>query len=129
VVEQKWFRNLSNANLKQVLLICENLNKWDSLGSFIRHCHDVLEETFVQSAEEEAAATQVRNKIESLTPRQREVVELVSLGEDNQQIADELHISVLTVKKHLQAVFPTMKVMHRTELTAKWHQAHCITLY
>jgi DNA-binding NarL/FixJ family response regulator len=68
----------------------------------------------------------MRKLLNALTPRQRDVVELLASGKDNQQIADELQISVLTVKKHLQAVFQSLEVQHRTELAAKWHQAHSI---
>lgn len=88
-----------------------------------------LKKSIFQSAEEEAAAAQLREQIRNLTNRQRVVVEWVAAGMDNQQIADEMKISVLTVKKHLQAIFQSMEVQHRTELAAKWHQAHSITLH
>lgn len=82
-----------------------------------------------QTEAEEAAAAQIRQMIDVLTPRQCDVVELVALGKDNQQIADDLKISILTVKKHLQMVFQSLEVQHRTELAAKWHHAHSVTLY
>ena len=81
------------------------------------------------SEESEAVASRMRKLLAGLTPRQRDVVEQVAAGNDNQQIADELKISVLTVKKHLQAVFQSLDVHHRTELAAKWHQAHSVQLY
>jgi DNA-binding CsgD family transcriptional regulator len=61
--------------------------------------------------------------------RSEEEEAAIAAGLDNQQIADQLKISVLTVKKHLQTIFHTLDVHHRTELAAKWHQAHSITLY
>ena len=90
---------------------------------------DLLKGSIFQSEEEEAAAVSIRNRIETLTARQRDVVELVALGKDNQQIADELKISILTVKKHLQMVFHSLEVQHRTELAEQWHPAHSVTLY
>jgi RNA polymerase sigma factor (sigma-70 family) len=90
---------------------------------------DLLKNSTFQSEEEEATAARLRKNIETLTARQRDVVEWVAHGKDNQQIADELHISVGTVKKHLQLVFQSMEVQHRTELAAKWHQAHSVQLY
>ncbi|NNJ71419.1 MAG: hypothetical protein HKP10_09075 [Kiritimatiellales bacterium] len=90
---------------------------------------DLLKKSIFQSEEEEAKVARIRKMLESLTSRQRDVVELVAAGKDNQQIADELKISVLTVKKHLQTIFQSMDVQHRTELAAKWHQAHSVSLY
>jgi len=81
-----------------------------------------------RSEEEDAVAVQLRKALESLTDRQRDVAEQVALGKDNQQIADEMEISVLTVKKHLQAIFKTLDVQHRTELAAKWHDAYFVRL-
>jgi DNA-binding CsgD family transcriptional regulator len=87
---------------------------------------DRFKKTTLRSEESEAVASRMRKLLNALTPRQRDVVELLASGKDNQQIADELQISVLTVKKHLQAVFQSLEVQHRTELAAKWHQAHSI---
>ena len=79
--------------------------------------------------EEDLAVVPMRLRFTTLTPRQHEVMRWVAAGKDNQQIADSLKISVLTVKKHLQAIFRTLKVQHRTELVAKWHQAHSVKKY
>ncbi len=89
---------------------------------------NLLKGSTFRSKGEKAIAAQIRKALESLTARQRDVVEQVALGKDNQQIADELEISVLTVKKHLQAIFQTLEVHHRTELAAKWHDAYFIHL-
>jgi DNA-binding CsgD family transcriptional regulator len=89
----------------------------------------VLKQAIFQSEEEEAKAAVTRKVIDNLTRRQRDVVELVADGMDNQQIGDYLKISIGTVKKHLQLAFQALEVQHRTELAAKWHQAHSITLY
>ena len=87
---------------------------------------NLLNGSTLRSEEEEAVAVQLRKALESLTDRQRDVAEQVVLGKDNQQIADELEISVLTVKKHLQAIFQILEVHHRTELAAKWHDAYFV---
>ncbi|MDF7801516.1 helix-turn-helix transcriptional regulator [Pontiellaceae bacterium B1224] len=70
-----------------------------------------------------------RQALDALPARQQEVIERVADGMDNQQIADELHISKRTVQKHLENIFQTLEVHHRTELAAKWHKAHSIQLY
>jgi RNA polymerase sigma factor (sigma-70 family) len=89
----------------------------------------ILKDSIFLSEEQEAAAARLRRAIDTLTPRQQDVVERVASGLDNQQIADELGISKRTVQKHLELIFQSMAVQHRTELTAKWHQAHSVQLY
>lgn len=55
-------------------------------------------------------------KIARLTDREREVVELVGQGMRNQQIADKLCISVITVRHHLTSIFSKLEVGDRFEL-------------
>ncbi|MBX9689308.1 MAG: helix-turn-helix transcriptional regulator [Candidatus Obscuribacterales bacterium] len=54
-----------------------------------------------------------------LSKRELEVLALVSQGRSNQQIADELVISIETVKSHLKQVFFKMRVRGRTEAAAR----------
>jgi len=55
-------------------------------------------------------------KISRLTDREREVVELVGQGMRNQQIADKLCISAITVRHHLTSIFSKLEVGDRFEL-------------
>jgi DNA-binding NarL/FixJ family response regulator len=55
-------------------------------------------------------------KISQLTEREREVVMLIGEGLRNQQIADRLFISVITVRHHLSSVFSKLEVKDRFEL-------------
>jgi two-component system, NarL family, nitrate/nitrite response regulator NarL len=55
-------------------------------------------------------------KIAQLTDREREVVMLVGEGLRNQQIADRLFISVITVRHHISSVFSKLEVKDRFEL-------------
>jgi DNA-binding NarL/FixJ family response regulator len=55
-------------------------------------------------------------KIAQLTDREREVVALVGEGLRNQQIADRLFISVITVRHHISSVFSKLDVKDRFEL-------------
>jgi ATP/maltotriose-dependent transcriptional regulator MalT len=87
-----------------------------------------LKNSFYSSEEEEQSALIIRRQIANLPIRRREVVELVAAGYDNQQISDELKISILTVKKHMQLIFQTLEVQHRTALAAKWHKGHSIPI-
>ena len=49
---------------------------------------------------ERSELTQIRSRFDSLTPREKEVLDLVVAGLLNKQIADELGTSELTVKTH-----------------------------
>jgi DNA-binding NarL/FixJ family response regulator len=50
-----------------------------------------------------------------LSPRQREVLELLSLGMDNDQIAARLYISRNTVKFHVRTIYERLGVHNRVE--------------
>lgn len=53
--------------------------------------------------------------IEALTPREREVLELLAQGRSNADIADELTISIKTVKTHVSAILRKLDVDDRTQ--------------
>ncbi len=53
--------------------------------------------------------------IESLTKREREVLELVATGLFNKEIASRLGISDRTVKNHIFSIFHKIKVADRTQ--------------
>jgi DNA-binding CsgD family transcriptional regulator len=55
----------------------------------------------------------------SLTNRERDILELMLKGMSNQKIADTLYISVHTVKTHMQNIFKKMDVTNRTSLIYK----------
>jgi DNA-binding NarL/FixJ family response regulator len=51
-----------------------------------------------------------------LTPREREIVELVAVGMSNKEIARALGIADGTIKVHLHRVFDKLTVRNRTML-------------
>ena len=57
--------------------------------------------------------------IEPLTECELEVLRLVTAGQSNQQIADELVVTVGTVKKHLSNIFGKLGVNSRTQAVAE----------
>jgi DNA-binding NarL/FixJ family response regulator len=57
--------------------------------------------------------------VEALTEREEEVVLTVARGRTNPEIADELHISLSTVKTHLAAVMTKLGARNRVEI-AMW---------
>ena len=58
-----------------------------------------------------------------LTPREREVLEMVAEGLPNKLIARRLEISEATVKAHLTRIFERLGVSDRTQ-AALWAQRH-----
>lgn len=57
-----------------------------------------------------------RAKVEALTRREREIVDLVAEGLRNRQIADRLSISEATVRNHLTSVLAKLDLKDRFEL-------------
>ena len=53
-----------------------------------------------------------------LTPRQREVAELLVAGVTNREIADFLDVSVETVKQHVKDVYKRLQIANRVELAS-----------
>jgi len=67
------------------------------------------------SAENVRTAPLHRSSLESLTPREREVLHWLRLGKSNDEIAIILGISPHTVKNHLEHVFQKLEVNNRYE--------------
>ncbi|MGF1911581.1 response regulator transcription factor [Vibrio kasasachensis] len=62
-----------------------------------------------------AACTDLAEKISSLTPQQYKVLGMLSDGLLNKQIAYELHVSEATIKAHMTAIFRKLGVKNRTQ--------------
>lgn len=53
--------------------------------------------------------------IQSLTPRENEILELLTTGKMNKEVADVLDISAGTVRKHIQHIYEKLHVNTRVE--------------
>jgi DNA-binding NarL/FixJ family response regulator len=62
----------------------------------------------------------VGKKWESLSTREREVLQLLTEGDDNQKIAEMLGISINTVEKHLKNVYEKLGATSRIEAVHWW---------
>jgi DNA-binding NarL/FixJ family response regulator len=60
----------------------------------------------------------VANPVQTLTPREIEVLGMLGSGLGNKAIAKSLHISEHTVKFHLSSIFQKLSVSSRTEAVA-----------
>ena len=66
-----------------------------------------------------AAPKDVAQPIEALTEREEEVLMTVARGRTNAEIADDLHISLSTVKTHLASLMSKLGARNRVEI-AMW---------
>ena len=77
-------------------------------------------ETFLEeSASPTLRQWTIRRNVPRLTPREREIVELVSQGMKNREIAERLTITPGTVKVHLMHVFEKTGARDRYELAVR----------
>ncbi|NDY95489.1 response regulator transcription factor [Wenzhouxiangella limi] len=53
---------------------------------------------------------------EKLSPRELQVAKIVAAGVSNREVADELHITVRTVKEHLTSIFSKLEISDRLQL-------------
>jgi two-component system, NarL family, response regulator LiaR len=64
------------------------------------------------------ATRPAKDPLVDLTEREREVLNLVVQGHNNQQIADALVISIATVKAHISSILSKLQVSSRAEAIA-----------
>ena len=60
--------------------------------------------------------TNTEDSFDVLSPREKEVARLAARGYSNAQIAEELFISVETVKRHMATIFEKLGIESRREL-------------
>ncbi|MEZ4710159.1 MAG: response regulator transcription factor [Caldilineaceae bacterium] len=58
-----------------------------------------------------------------LTERERELLELIATGENNQQIAQRLHVSAKTASNHISNIFSKQQVADRAQAIVKARSA------
>lgn len=63
---------------------------------------------------------------EDLTARERDVLQLIAKGYENQRIADELFISLKTVKTHVSNILAKLQVSDRTQVAVYAFQHHLV---
>jgi DNA-binding CsgD family transcriptional regulator len=62
-----------------------------------------------------------------LTPRQAEVLRLLEHGRSTEQIANELHLSLETVRNHIRGILRALGVHSRLEAVAVARREHVVT--
>jgi DNA-binding NarL/FixJ family response regulator len=74
---------------------------------------------FFQTLADARQATQPHQDFDSLTAREREVLELLARGLTNKDLAATLHVTNNTIKRHLKAIFKKLEVQTRAAAVAK----------
>ena len=70
---------------------------------------------FLREFQKDQEIEELRRLVNTLTPREEEVLRLVSTGANNREISHKLFISELTVKMHLASIFRKLQVNDRTK--------------
>ncbi len=74
---------------------------------------------FLRTVDEAQSASKPGTDLDSLTERERQVLELLARGMTNKEIADALTITTNTVKRHLKAIFQKLEIHTRAAAAAK----------
>lgn len=70
----------------------------------------------------DSAAESIRARIQSLSERERQVVELVTTGLTNREIAEKLYLSIPTVKLYRRLAMDKMSADSVAELVKMWEK-------
>ena len=70
---------------------------------------------FLREFQKDQEVEELRRLVNTLTPREEEVLRFVSTGANNREISQKLFISELTVKMHLASIFRKLQVNDRTK--------------
>jgi DNA-binding NarL/FixJ family response regulator len=76
----------------------------------------------VQSFRNEPRVSASRREVEALSPRQQEILQLLSRGSTVKEIADQLSLSVETIRSYIKLVYQKLHVRSRTEAVLKYLQ-------
>ena len=77
--------------------------------------HDVISE-YMNRQEQMADVIEFKNRLKNLTQREREVVNLISLGKSNKEVAEQLGISEKTAQVHRGAAYRKLEIHNATEI-------------
>lgn len=73
----------------------------------------------VEAAAFEFEITANQPLVEPLSTRELEILRLVATGLSNREIAEQLHIGISTVKKHINHIFDKLDATHRAQAVAR----------
>lgn len=103
--------------------------KTSNAEEILRAVRKVAKREFAIETEVSKKVEYHRNHIElyeDLTARERDILGLLAKGYENQRIADELFISLKTVKTHVSNILSKLEVSDRTQAVVYAFQHHLV---
>lgn len=102
---------VKNSDVSELVLAIQTVHRGNQYYSA------ALSEGFdIPELQLQARRPEQRTGIDTLTPREREVLQLIAEGRTNQQVADELVVSIKTVEAHKAHIMDKLKAKSRTDL-------------
>lgn len=103
-------RNIAKAGMSQ---------QHESSIEFIGKINQLLSTNTTAKSQRSQSSEPVAALLEPLTRRERQMLDKITMGETNKQIAEQLFISEQTVKWHLHQLYQKLGVKNRTSAIAK----------
>jgi DNA-binding NarL/FixJ family response regulator len=107
---------------------------WDSLRSPINRLRAAIEQAdrelesvrraYLEAVQQVALEASVDTRAahgRDLTPQEARVARLLTLGRSNREIAADLHVSIHTVKSHVQSILRKRAMRSRWQLAVRPH--------
>ncbi len=102
---------IKKSDVSELVLAIQTVHRGNSyFSSALSEGFDLAEVLY------QAKRSDQRSGVETLTPREREVLQLIAEGYTNQGIANELYISVKTVEAHKAHIMAKLHARNRTDL-------------
>ncbi len=102
---------MKSSDVSELVLAIQTVHRGNSYySSAISEGFDLAEISYQSKRPDQ------KTGIDTLTGREREVLQLIAEGRTNQQIADDLVISVKTVEAHKAHIMTKLHAKHRTDL-------------
>jgi len=111
-------RNIDGALLAKAVAVLLAGEFWIGRGLITR----LVDELAFAARRATPAHTEFAARLHDISERQREVLDLLSTGATNKEIACQLGVTTRTVKAHLGAVFAKVGIWGRVRLTAALHE-------
>jgi DNA-binding CsgD family transcriptional regulator len=120
----------ANASRRSFLTSVASLRGGDGARAVVVHRLVVARESNDTSAPVDVYPRSVRaigDGVDRLTPRERQVLDLMAAGLDNRAIAAKLHIEYTTVRGHVRSVIEKLGARSRLEAVARAYQGGWVT--
>lgn len=89
-------------------------------------CGGTMFDSRVAGLEKEIFQGESRALFENLTPKEMQVISLLCLGFTNNEISNELSISINTVKSHVKTIMRKFDCRNRTEIANRARELHLV---